>query len=62
MEDAPREILDLAEAIASLPLEYRLRIEPLVNRVLDNAKRRRRILSLFRMPGPIAVGHEVPHI
>jgi hypothetical protein len=48
MEDAPREILDLAEAIATLPLEYRLRVEPLVNRVLDNAKRRRRILSLVQ--------------
>jgi hypothetical protein len=48
MEDAPREILDLAEAISLLPLEYRLRIEPLVNRVLDNAKRRRRILSLVQ--------------
>ncbi len=63
MEDAPREILDLAEAIASLPLEYRLRVEPLVNRVLDNAKRRRRILSLGpRRAGPIAAGHEVPHV
>jgi hypothetical protein len=47
-EDAPREIIDLAEAISMLPLEYRLRIEPLVNRVLDNAKRRRRILSLVQ--------------
>ena len=47
-DEAPREILDLAEAIALLPLEYRLRVEPLVNRVLDNAKRRRRILSLVQ--------------
>jgi hypothetical protein len=47
-EEAPREILDLAEAIAMLPLEYRLKIEPLLNRVLDNAKRRRRILSLVQ--------------
>ncbi len=47
-EEAPREILDLADAIAQLPLEYRLRVEPLLNRVLDNAKRRRRILSLVQ--------------
>jgi hypothetical protein len=47
-EDAPREIVDLADALSTLPLEYRLRIEPLVNRVLDNAKRRRRILSLVQ--------------
>jgi len=47
-DEAPREIIDLAEAIATLPAEYRLRVEPLVNRVLDNAKRRRRILSLVQ--------------
>ncbi len=47
-DEAPREILDLADAIAQLPLEYRLRVEPFVNRALDNAKRRRRILSLVQ--------------
>jgi len=47
-DEAPREILDLADAIAQLPVEFRLRVEPLVNRVLDNAKRRRRILSLVQ--------------
>jgi hypothetical protein len=47
-DDAPREILDLADAIAQFPMEYRLRIEPLLNRVLDNARRRRRILSLVQ--------------
>jgi hypothetical protein len=47
-DEAPREIIDLAEAIATLPAEYRLKVEPLVNRVLDNAKRRRRILSLVQ--------------
>ena len=47
-EEVPREILDLAEAIARLPQEYRLRIDPLVSQVLENAKRRRRILSLVQ--------------
>ena len=47
-DEAPREILDLADAIAQLPREYRLQVEPLVNRVLENAKRRRRILSLVQ--------------
>ncbi len=47
-DEASREILDLADAIAQLPVEYRLRIEPLVNRVLENARRRRRILSLVQ--------------
>ncbi len=48
VDEAPREILDLADAIALLPVEYRLRVEPLANRVLENAKRRRRILSLVQ--------------
>ena len=47
-EEAPREILDLVDAIAQLPLEYRLKVEPLVHRALENAKRRRRILSLVQ--------------
>jgi hypothetical protein len=47
-DEAPREILDLADAIALLPREYRLKIEPFLNRVLENAKRRRRILSLVQ--------------
>jgi hypothetical protein len=47
-DEAPREILELAETLGQLPIEYRLKIEPLVNRVLDNAKRRRRILSLVQ--------------
>jgi hypothetical protein len=46
--EAPREIVDLAEAIALLPIEYRLKVEPLVNQALENAKRRRRILSLVQ--------------
>ena len=47
-DEVPREILELADAIAQLPPDYRLTVEPLVNRVLDIAKRRRRILSLVQ--------------
>jgi hypothetical protein len=47
-DDAPREILDLADVIVQLPPEYRLLVEPLLNRVLENARRRRRILSLVQ--------------
>ena len=47
-DEAPREILDLADAIAQLPVEFRLRVEPLLKRVLDTARRRRRILSLVQ--------------
>ena len=47
-DEAPRELLDLADAIAQIPTEYRLHVETLVNQVLENAKRRRRILSLVQ--------------
>ena len=47
-DEAPREILDLAEAIGQLPIEHRLKIEATLHRVLDSAKRRRRILSLVQ--------------
>ena len=49
-DEAPREILDLADAIVQLPREYRLRVEPLLNRVLDNAKRRRGSWGWSRTP------------
>jgi hypothetical protein len=47
-DESPREILDLADAIKQLPAEYRLKVEPFLNRVLDSAKRRRRILGLVQ--------------
>ena len=47
-DDPSREIIDLAEAIGQLPIEYRLRVEPLIHRVLDSSRRRRRILSLVQ--------------
>jgi hypothetical protein len=47
-DEAPREIFELADAIALLPAEHRIKVEPLVHQVLENAKRRRRILSLVQ--------------
>ena len=47
-DEVPREILDLVEAIQRLPQEQRTKVEPLLTRVVDNAKRRRRILSLVQ--------------
>ena len=41
-DDAPREILDLAAVIGQLPIEYRLKIEPMLNRVLESSQRQRR--------------------
>jgi hypothetical protein len=46
--DIPREVLDLAEAIHSLASEHRQAIEPLLNRLIDSNRRRRRILVLVQ--------------
>lgn len=46
--ELPREVLDLIDAIGQLPAESRAKIEPVVNRVVENSKRRRRILSLVQ--------------
>ncbi len=47
-DDIPREVLDLAEAIHSLPIEHRQTIEPFLARVIDSNRRRRRILVLVQ--------------
>ena len=47
-DEIPREVLDLAEALATLPAEYRQTIDPLLGRVIDSNRRRRRILSLVQ--------------
>ena len=46
--DIPREMADLAAAVGRLPNEHREAIEPLLVRVLDGTRRRRRILSLVQ--------------
>lgn len=46
--ELPKDVTDLAEAIAALPAEHRTRLEPLVSRVIDSTKRRRRILNLVQ--------------
>ena len=46
--EIPREIADLADAVGQLPPEHRERIDPVLARVIDSTKRRRRILSLVQ--------------
>jgi hypothetical protein len=48
VEEIPREVLDLAEAVGTLPAEHRQAIEPLLGRVIDSNRRRRRILCLVQ--------------
>ncbi len=43
-----KDVADLAGAIASLPEEYRQKIEPTYQRVADSARQRQRILSLVQ--------------
>jgi hypothetical protein len=47
-DEIPREVLDLAEALGTLPTEHRQMIEPFLVRVIDSNRRRRRILSLVQ--------------
>jgi hypothetical protein len=47
-EELPKDVADLAAAISALPGEYRSHLEPLIYRVIDSTKRRRRILNLVQ--------------
>ena len=47
-EQVPTDMVELTTLIANLPAEHRQRIEPILNRVLEGTKRRRRILSLVQ--------------
>jgi hypothetical protein len=47
-DDMPKEITDLVDVIATLPLEARERLEAVLSRVVDSSKRRRRILQLVQ--------------
>ena len=47
-EDLPADVQELASILETLPSEYRIRVEPVLNRVLESTKRRRRILNLVQ--------------
>jgi hypothetical protein len=47
-ETLPRDMLELAVEISSLPVEHRVRLEPIYQRVAESTIRRRRILSLVQ--------------
>jgi hypothetical protein len=48
IEELPADILELAATISTLDPAIRAQIEPLVARVLESTKRRRRILGLVQ--------------
>jgi len=47
-EALPRELIDLAKTIASLPPNYQVELENAYYRVVDAVHRRRRILALVQ--------------
>ena len=47
-DEIPREILELAAAVSELSGQAKETIQPLMERVLDSTKRRRRILALVQ--------------
>jgi hypothetical protein len=47
-DELPKDVADLAAAIAALPAEHRSKVEPLMFRVVDSTRRRRRILNLVQ--------------
>jgi len=46
--EVPAEIADLAKAVSQLPPEFREKLDPVLNRVVESTKRRRRILNLVQ--------------
>ena len=48
MEQLPSDISELANAVAQLPAEHRTYVEPLLEKVVESTRRRRRILSLVQ--------------
>lgn len=47
-DELPQDLLELAAALKKLPAEYREAIDPILSRVVDSTRRRRRILHLVQ--------------
>lgn len=47
-DDLPREIVELGERIASLPVGERGELDPAYRRVVESVRRRRRVLNLVQ--------------
>lgn len=47
-EELPNDILELTQKIAALPDNLRVGIEPVLERVIESTRRRRRILTLVQ--------------
>jgi hypothetical protein len=47
-EELPKDLTELSELIAQLPSDYRQKMDPVLLRVIESTKRRRRILNLVQ--------------
>lgn len=47
-EELPKDLVELAILIAKLPDQHREVLEPAVNKVIENSRRRRRIYTLVQ--------------
>jgi len=48
LDELPKDIMDLCTALGELPAEHRQKIEPILSRVVESTRRRRRILHLVQ--------------
>lgn len=48
VEEVPPDLLALGAALESLPVEHRLALDPIYQRVVESTRRRRRILALVQ--------------
>lgn len=48
VEELPNDLVELTAAIEGLPPEFKQRLSPLVLRVVESTRRRRRILNLVQ--------------
>jgi hypothetical protein len=48
VEELPADLVQLQATIDALPIEYRSQLIPLVTRVVDSTRRRRRIMNLVQ--------------
>lgn len=47
-DELPQEIIELSSVLNQLPIDVRQTLEPLVTRVVESTRRRRRILNLVQ--------------
>ncbi len=47
-EELPKDVVELNQLVAALPANYRSEIEPVLGRVVESTRRRRRILTLVQ--------------